>query len=83
MSSVVYLDYNATTPVLKETISELVSVMAEDFGNPASKTHRFGWKAAEKGFTHFISAGGDGTLHEVVNGLMESTTSAPFTVGLS
>lgn len=39
-------------------------------------------QAAEKGFTHFISAGGDGTLHEVVNGLMESTTSAPFTVGL-
>ena len=48
MSSVVYLDFNATTPVLKETISELVSVMAEDFGNPASKTHRFGWKAAER-----------------------------------
>jgi cysteine desulfurase len=48
MSLPVYLDYNATTPVLKETAHPLVNLMVDDFGNAASNTHRFGWKAAEK-----------------------------------
>jgi YegS/Rv2252/BmrU family lipid kinase len=39
-------------------------------------------QAADNGFTHFISAGGDGTLHEVVNGLMLSNPQKEFTVGL-
>ncbi len=48
MSFPVYLDYNATTPVLKETANALVNLLVDDFGNAASTTHRFGWKAAEK-----------------------------------
>jgi cysteine desulfurase len=48
MSFPIYLDYNATTPVLKETADALVNLLVDDFGNAASTTHRFGWKAAEK-----------------------------------
>lgn len=38
--------------------------------------------AAENNFTHIIAVGGDGTLSEVVNGLMNSSNAAIPTVGL-
>lgn len=40
--------------------------------------------AAEKGFRYIASAGGDGTLHEVVNGVMQQTVapSHQFTIGI-
>jgi cysteine desulfurase len=43
----VYLDNLATTPVDRRVIDAMLPFFTEDFGNPASKTHVFGWKAAE------------------------------------
>ena len=40
----VYLDHNATTPVLPEVLEVMLRYYREDFGNPSS-VHRFGRKA--------------------------------------
>ena len=47
MSFPVYLDYNATTPVLSETMEVVLPLFTRDFGNASSNTHRYGFKAAE------------------------------------
>ena len=36
MSKPVYLDYNATTPVDKEVLAEMLPFLSERFGNPSS-----------------------------------------------
>ncbi len=41
----IYLDYAATTPMDPRVIEKMTRVMAENFGNPSSVTHAFGWKA--------------------------------------
>lgn len=49
MSMPIYLDYAATTPVdprVAEKMSECLSIEG-NFGNPASRSHRFGWTAEE------------------------------------
>jgi cysteine desulfurase len=43
----VYMDYNATTPVDLRVLQEMLPWFSENFGNAASRTHVFGWKAAE------------------------------------
>ena len=43
----VYLDYAATTPVDHRVASKLIPYMTEIFGNPASRSHAFGWAADE------------------------------------
>jgi len=45
----VYLDYAATTPVDKRVAEKMMQFMTMDgtFGNPASRSHRFGWQAEE------------------------------------
>ena len=45
----IYLDYSATTPVdpqVAEKMSECLT-LDSNFGNPASRSHMFGWKAEE------------------------------------
>ncbi len=45
----IYLDYSATTPVdprVAQKMSECL-LMDGNFGNPASRSHVFGWKAEE------------------------------------
>ena len=45
----IYLDYSATTPVdprVAEKMSECLT-LESNFGNPASRSHMFGWKAEE------------------------------------
>lgn len=43
----VYLDYAATTPLDPKVAEVMSACLTENFGNPASRTHVFGWKAEE------------------------------------
>ena len=43
----VYLDYSATTPVDPRVIEAMTVTLRENFGNPASRSHVYGWKAEE------------------------------------
>lgn len=43
----IYLDYQATTPTDPRVIDAMVDCMKNDYGNPHSRTHSFGWKAEE------------------------------------
>ena len=45
--SPIYLDYSATTPVDPRVVDALVPWLYEQFGNPASRSHSFGWAADE------------------------------------
>jgi len=42
----IYLDYNATTPVDDRVLAEMLPYFSEHFGNANSSTHEYGWYAS-------------------------------------
>jgi len=43
----IYLDYSATTPVDPRVAAKMIPFLTEHFGNPASRSHAYGWKTEE------------------------------------
>ena len=40
-----YFDYSATTPVDPRVAAKMIPYLTEEFGNPASRSHPYGWTA--------------------------------------
>jgi cysteine desulfurase len=43
----VYMDYSSTTPIDPRVVDKMLPYLREQFGNPASRSHAFGWEAEE------------------------------------
>jgi cysteine desulfurase len=41
----IYMDYSATTPIDPRVADEMIPYLREQFGNPASRSHMYGWTA--------------------------------------
>ncbi|MEW9580082.1 IscS subfamily cysteine desulfurase [Paraburkholderia sp. DGU8] len=41
----IYMDYSATTPVDPRVVDKMIPYLREQFGNPASRSHSYGWAA--------------------------------------
>jgi cysteine desulfurase len=43
----IYMDYSATTPIDPRVVDVMIPFLREQFGNPASRSHAYGWSAEE------------------------------------
>jgi cysteine desulfurase len=76
----VYLDYHATTPVDPRVLEAMLPFFTEQFGNPASSTHQWGWRAQEavEQARRDVAAVVGGTAREIIftSGATESNNFA-------
>ncbi|MDY7801418.1 IscS subfamily cysteine desulfurase [Burkholderia stagnalis] len=64
----IYMDYSATTPVDPRVVDKMVPFLHEQFGNPASRSHSYGWEteqAVEEARAHVAALIG-ADLREIV-----------------
>src|ERR1700741_2377985 len=45
----IYMDYSATTPIDPRVADKMIPYLREQFGNPASRSHMYGWTAEKAG----------------------------------
>ena len=45
MQMPIYLDYSETTPVDDRVVDKMLPYLRQNFGNPASRSHAYGWDA--------------------------------------
>ena len=43
----IYMDYSATTPIDPRVADKMIPYLREQFGNPASRSHAYGWSAEQ------------------------------------
>jgi cysteine desulfurase len=43
----IYMDYSATTPIDPRVADKMIPYLREQFGNPASRSHMYGWTAEQ------------------------------------
>jgi len=43
----IYMDYSATTPIDPRVADKMIPYLREQFGNPASRSHAYGWTAEQ------------------------------------
>ena len=43
----IYMDYSATTPIDPRVADKMIPFLREQFGNPASRSHMYGWTAEQ------------------------------------
>ncbi len=68
----IYLDYNATTPVAQEVLDVMLPYFTKFYGNAASRTHLLGWDAKE---------GVDTARKQIANLIQVDTKEIVFTSG--
>ncbi len=76
----VYMDYSATTPIDPRVADKMIPYLREQFGNPASRSHQYGWeaeKAVEEARGH-VAALVNADLREIIwtSGATESNNLA-------
>ena len=64
----IYLDCHATTPVDPQVMAAMLPFFTEQFGNPASSAHAYGWEAeaAVQQAREILAAGINATPEEIV-----------------